>query len=518
MTTTSALSVNIRPGVSVLSVLSHLNYKPWYAMAEFVDNALQSFLDHRDELEGAAGLRTKLQVSIGVDLADGGRITIRDNAAGIYLTDYERAFRTAAIPPSQDGLSEFGMGMKSAACWFARKWTVRTCALGEGVERTISFDIDAIVRDGREELPVVSEPRHRGAHYTEITLADLHKPPYGRTIGKIKEHLASIYRMFIREGVLELRFDGEVLTYETAKVLCAPYFKDPEGAVVREWRKEIDLDLGMGMRARGFAALRETASTATAGFALFRRSRLIEGSADEGYRPAMIFGRSNSYIYQRLFGELELHGFEVSHTKDGFRWGEHEEPFLELLKEVLNAAPLPMLWQAEGFRVRPRPEVLRRAAESAATTTADVIRREVPPVIEELETLPGSEEPPPALPVVTTASRRVIDVTLDGRPWEIVLELTDDPSVGEWVELFDERAPTMPSDLAALRRVGVRLSLGHPFMQRFGGTSAEEIEPLLRVAAAIGLAETAARDSGVRYASTIRRNINALLLDALSKP
>ncbi|HEX5370105.1 MAG TPA: hypothetical protein VFY10_11875, partial [Dehalococcoidia bacterium] len=42
--------VSIRPGVSILSVLRHLNYRPWYAMAEFVDNSLQSFLSFSEEL------------------------------------------------------------------------------------------------------------------------------------------------------------------------------------------------------------------------------------------------------------------------------------------------------------------------------------------------------------------------------------------------------------------------------------------------------------------------------------
>ena len=32
--------------------------------------------------------------------------------------------------------------MKSAACWFAPRWTVRTSALGEPVVRTVHFDID----------------------------------------------------------------------------------------------------------------------------------------------------------------------------------------------------------------------------------------------------------------------------------------------------------------------------------------------------------------------------------------
>src|SRR5437762_13666811 len=103
--------------------------------------------------------------------------------------------------------------------------------------------------------------------------------------------------------------------------------------IARLWRKEVDFDFGAGMRATGFAALREQASVASAGFSLFRRNRLIQGSGDEGYRPPAIFGQSNSYAYQRLFGELHLEGFEVSHTKDGFKWQENEEVFLEFLAE-----------------------------------------------------------------------------------------------------------------------------------------------------------------------------------------
>ena len=39
------VGVNIQPDVGVLSVLPHLNYRPWYALAEFVDNSLESFLE-----------------------------------------------------------------------------------------------------------------------------------------------------------------------------------------------------------------------------------------------------------------------------------------------------------------------------------------------------------------------------------------------------------------------------------------------------------------------------------------
>ena len=73
---------------------------------------------------------------------------------------------------------------------------------------------------------------------------------------------------------------------------------EPEKPIL--WKKEIDFDLGDDLKINGFAAIRETASTSEAGFALFRRNRLIQGSADEAYRPEFIFKKPNSYTYHSM--------------------------------------------------------------------------------------------------------------------------------------------------------------------------------------------------------------------------
>src|SRR5207247_2449807 len=225
--------------------------------------------------------------------------------------------------------------------------------------------------------------------------------------------LASIYRVFIRKGIVELTFDGDVLSYPEPKVLAAPFYRNSEGDPV-VWRKELDFDFGLGLRAYGFAALRETGSTSRAGFALFRRDRLIQRSADEGYRPEAVFGRSNSFTYQMLFGELQLEGFEVSHTKDGFRWDEHEDVFLEYLTEELNKPPLRLLDQAEGYRVRRRAEEAAEGADTAARRTAEAIQRDVPPVLErQLDAPPDNERLPAALPAAhPMAATRALNVKL----------------------------------------------------------------------------------------------------------
>ncbi len=512
-------TLNIRPGVSILSVLRHLNYRPWYALAEFVDNSLQSFISHRDEITESDDDNPVLRVEIELDPNENGRIVIRDNAAGIYQSEYRRAFRPAEIPPDTSGLCEFGMGMKSAACWFSNQWSVRTTALGEPVERTVSFDISRIVQDRIEELDIRSHPTSPGNHYTEIILENLHHIPQRRTLSKIKEHLASIYRIFLRQQSLSLTFNGDSLDYENPATLEAPPYRNIAQPPLR-WRKDIDFDFGMGQRASGFAALRARASTSLAGFALFRRNRLIEGSGDETYRPKFIFGNTNSYRYQRLYGELHLEGFEISHTKDGFRWDENEEVFLEILKEHLESEPLNLLDQAEGHRVRASRRDLTRGAVQATESTAGAIQRNVPPILERQITEDPDINPPPTELARTQrqASLREINVELNGQPWQIVVETTVDQAIGDWISISDRTDLEDPQTHRRIRRVAVRMSLAHPFMDRFCGIDPQSIEALLRVAAGLGLAYTAARDVGATLTGTIVRNLNELLRNGLSQP
>ena len=181
------------------------------------------------------------------------------------ISEYGRAFRPAAIPPDRKGLAEFGMGMKSAACWFAPRWIVRTSALGEPVTRTIYFDIENIVNDDIEELAFQEIHEASETHYTEIVLEDIFRVPVGRTVGKLKEHLAGIYRVFIRDGILELRFNNDPLQYHEPEILNAAYFKDEAGPK-KGGAKPIEFNFGNGLSVDGFAALRDPASTTRAGF------------------------------------------------------------------------------------------------------------------------------------------------------------------------------------------------------------------------------------------------------------
>ena len=503
-------SINIRPGVGILGLFPAMNYRAWYALAELVDNAIDSYLLHKDTLRALEGPNYKLRVVINVETDGDGLITVWDNAAGIAAEDYGRAFVTAVPPTASAGLSQFGIGLKSASCWFARQWRVTTTALGEPVRRHVDFDVPRIIRDAMDNLDVQSQSAGEHEHGTEVRLWDLYKPPQTQTVGKMRHHLASMYRTFIRRGDIVIEFNGQRIEYVEPAVLQAPHFSDGDGHV-ESWRKEVDFTLRSGERVSGFVGIREKGSTKFAGLALFRNGRLIVGSGDETYRPSDIFGGSNSYAYQRVFGELHLDGFDVSHTKDAFIWGDRESHFLKALRGAVDAEPLPILKQAEGYRVRRATKDMLKAAENAVAGVAIALERSASLIEDQIDAPVEPLAPPTSLPTEHRAGQRVLGLLVRGVAWTVSIDLTTDPAATEWVQIMDR--PTSKTS----RRLGIRMSLSHPFTQRFGGHGAEPMEGLVRVATAIAIAEITAREAGVKEAGTIRRNFNELLFDALSK-
>jgi hypothetical protein len=508
--TSTSTAVNIRPGVGILGLFPAMNYKAWYALGELVDNALDSYLLHREALRRTDG-SDRLRVVIDVSGLDGGFIRVWDNAAGINDHDYQRAFVTAEPPEDTAGLSQFGIGMKSASCWFAREWRVRSKALAEDIERTVEFDVPRIIQQNIETLEATTAPARPEEHFTEIRLWSLHKPPATQTIGKMRRHLASMYRHFIRDGDLVLEFNGEELDYQEPRVLVAPFYKDEKGQP-KTWTKNISFDLSSGEHVEGFAGIRERGSTREAGFSLYRSRRLIVGSDDEPFRPTEIFGGTNSYRYQRLTGEFHLDDFEVSHTKDGFLWEDKESELLQLLRQHLDAPPLPLLAQAEGYRSRKASPNVLKAAQKAVASTVLALPEAQPVIEEQASDSPDEANPPTNYGVTKLASTRLLQLTIKGEIWEITIDTTDDPARTEWLTIRDSKTSGR-----GVRRLGILMSVSHPFMQRFGGATADDVEGLVRLGVGLAIAEITARESGVQMAGVLRRNLNELLGGVLAR-
>lgn len=507
-------TVDISPGVAILSILKYIEYDHWFAIAEFIDNAIDSYLKNKEVLREIEGSDYQLEVSIEVD-ADNSRIVVRDNAAGIAEGDYARAFRAAERPPDNSQLSEFGMGMKTAACWYSDNWTVRTTAIGESFEKTVRFDMSRIYYDNLSELDVVRAPASPNIHYTVLELNDVFRLPRAQTLLKIKRHIESIYREFTRSGTLRLKFNGEYLRYVAPKILEAPLYSDKNGSAI-VWCRQIDFEVEEGLSVRGFVAIREQGSTSEAGLALFRRGRVIQGSYDQAFRPELLFGKANSYRYQRVYGELHLDGFQVSFTKKGFQADENLEIFLELLHEELSHDSFPLLRQAEHYRVRSTEANYGRMAAPVLKTAVDDMSSRLPEAVGQLLTMAP-------LPVVQFSEEAPLPAIADGKgmqakfslhhndlDWEISIELSYEASLSAMYEVGDVFVRDRSTD-STIRQIGIRLSLTHPFMVQYIDTDKARLEPVLRMVAALGLGEVIAKESGSQSQKEIRRNFNELI-------
>jgi len=70
------------------------------------------------------------------------------------------------------------------------------------------------VASGELDLPHEKEKAPVGEHKTVIEIRQLHRKLTGRTLGKGKNYLRSLYRRDINAGWLVLRINNEVLSWD----------------------------------------------------------------------------------------------------------------------------------------------------------------------------------------------------------------------------------------------------------------------------------------------------------------
>ncbi|REK74837.1 ATP-binding protein [Paenibacillus paeoniae] len=345
--------INIRPTSAVYATYKRLSYQPWTAIAEFVDNSTQSYFDHKEELLASSDFQ-KLAINISYESnADGNDIlTITDSAFGMEWEDFERAIILDKTPQNTEGRNEFGMGLKTAACWFGKKWSVVSTQLGSEFGYSATIDVDKLRDESIDEIDADIFEANTSEHYTIIKIENLNKKLTApRTVSKIKELLGNIYRHDLRSCEVVITYNGTELKYIDPVI----YEEELADGSVERWKKDIDFSIdheGKELTVKGFIAIRIPASVRDAGFTLLRRGRVIVGGPEKNYRPIELFGDSNLYPSQRLFGELHMDNWPVTQAKDDFDWHTSglEEKFIEKLQKYSK----PFRAKAEQIRVRQR--------------------------------------------------------------------------------------------------------------------------------------------------------------------
>ena len=323
--------LNIQPAASILNVFSRLSYKPWYAIAEFVDNSTQSYISHAEILDRVPGL-DKLVVSVKYSPITN-TLTITDNAFGMEIERFRDAILLDSRNDTQSGRNEFGMGLKTAASWFGNVWRVTSTQYGSSNRYSATVDIPKLKEYSMNSVRIYRDYVAVDTHGTEIVIEQVTKKITGsRTIGKIRDLLSSMYRRDINSRNIEIWFNDEPIVFEEYPILTN--FRG------KRWKKELAFEVTFGGKnywVTGFVAIMNPGSFPKSGFALFRQDRVVVGGTDSNYKPPQIFGQAQSQRSLKLFGELNMNDFPVNQAKDGFIWDDGlEDAFIDALKSNIQ--------------------------------------------------------------------------------------------------------------------------------------------------------------------------------------
>lgn len=501
------VSIKIRQGT--YRRYRKLNNKVWFALGEYVDNAVQSYENNKNLLKDKYANKYQFEVRISLTKDF---IEISDNAAGIDYKNFLRAFEPGNTMDDTSGLSEFGMGLKTASIWFADFWSIKTSALGEKISRYVEFDLENVAEKESEELSVISKDENENNHYTRITLNKLSEnAPSAHQYDKIKKHLTSIYRKFIRNGEMSLFINDEKMLYEENEILKAPYYNSPNGISLL-WKKEIKFKSGK-YSATGFIALLATmSSNEFNGLSLFRRGRVIEGSHDQKYRPKVICGQPGSPRYKRIFGEIEIDGFEVSFNKDSFQAPEDLETLMEAIQKEISSKEFDLYTQAEKY-IKPKSQEDNYKIGKKIVTALkksnklEEIKEKINETIDNLSNPKIDIKKTEVIKNAILIDSQLEDIIpIKDNKYKLITQFIAEKNLEDLYNLV------MENDELYTKRYVLKINLAHRFFIKFDMFKTEEdYQPIITMIHANVVSEIIAPFQGVKMASVIRKNINEFL-------
>lgn len=488
------IDIEVKQGI--LATYHNYTYKPPQVFAEFIDNAIQSFEDNRNSLlseDPHFVLRVEIDIEWDKDSPDNviraKKITITDNAAGMTSQKFADAFKSADVNVERGGLSEFGMGMKVAACWLGNKWRVETKSIAEQQLHTLEIDVEEISKGnikhvGSKDIYV---PTHK--HGTKIEIYKLWPQIKKDSLEALKDGIASIYRYYLRRKELQLFVNGEMLSFENYEVLEAPAHNDPSGPNI-VWKKAIDVDLdGTGKyKATGFIGLLKEMDDQKRGVVFLRRNRVVMGfDPTERNVGKKIMGQPGSFRYRRVFGELEISGFEVAFGKNQIIDIEQLEALMKSVAGRADINGINLLTQADKYRKRAKPQPTPEPEPKPVPTP-----KPTPPTPPAPEPTPVPEPTPtPPTPVPSPKPHGGLLVSAsfkhNGNTWAFEMEETT-----EIIELFANDSSREDEHV-----LSCKINLQHPFFNYYGAPT----EQTLALIKALSIASYTSPDEGRRFVS-----------------
>jgi hypothetical protein len=520
-------------GLNILRTFKTQQNRHHFAIGEFIDNSVQSYMDNKEALNQIPGFKPTIKIFVSPN-----EISIEDNCAGISKKFEDRAFDIGKPNENVSGIGTYGMGMKVSACWYTDTWTVETKALDEDVIKIWSIDVNKIIDTGNVNIGPKNLKAKNVEPYTKITMSNPHKVPTGQSVKSLKGYIGSMYRFFIIKDEINFEYNGELIKYVLPKRKKISSFPHSAEKPIIDWMTEIPrLDLGDGYWAEGFAFLHEKKNNPRNGFGIFWKNKLIEGSHSNPWVPSSadyddpedkkkyaIFGTGNAAVDQRLDGWLHISSkFEVVFTKNQVIWEGRDLILKEKLKAYLKDC---IMWSEVNSDLpddEKNQDLLYQVRELQYLWEPPIDEPDSGPIFNPPSPGPGEVDPkpipiPPIPPEEEDPLEPEIDIPIDAETveftygptkWTISI-ITLHNARNDFIQKTD--GPDGESG-DQHRTMVIKINEGNPFANKYF-TSTENNDAIMgmkKMAVALVLSEVLAKETHDK-ALTVRRNLNKILL------
>ncbi len=452
------MTIELHIGPEIIRSYKRLSYTKWHALAEFVDNSTQSYFNSKEELEKAnkESEGPILSVCIHYSGSGDGSLIVEDNAMGMSEEELSDALRIGKVPEITSGRSEYGMGMKTAACWFGNYWTVSTKKLGTTEANIIHFDVERVA-SSMLDLEHQKIKAKEDEHYTTVTITQLNQRFSATDIRWTRDFLSSMYRKDIESGLLELLWNDEPLRWKYPTEGGNIHIQDGE-----ECKKPFEFMVN-GKKVEGWIAILERGSREKAGFSIIRRGRVVKGWPDS-WRPLPIFGQyegSNDLVNQRLIGEIILDDFGVTHTKDDILWEKDEKNKVEqgLTEIASDYIEIARSYRKRGSRgSSPSRQAIRTAVgvfdeEIASPRFKNIVTSNGSIPVELMQAAPNL--------MISTATENEPNMKIDLEDINLNIFLSDD---------LAETDPYIGIEISQEKVLNIVINMGHPVVKDLRGS------------------------------------------------
>jgi hypothetical protein len=333
------MNISIATKPAIYKIFRSLPNTHWNCISEFIDNSLSAWLNSPTD--------SNCLVIISIDKK---QITIEDNGPGISAADFHRAFEPANTPINNASLNEFGMGLKTASLYLGNNYKVQT-QRKDSLLHEIFFDLDVVTEFNLTELEVITNERDQNKlSFTKITISNLNSetaPDPVFDLEQIKYYLSKIYKKAI-STYATIIVNGEKLKEKETNYLIAPWYQDFNSSQII-WHTTVNCEY-QHFKIKGFVSLLSELSDFESGLLLFRRGRVVVGMK-ERCKPKILFSNPGSHLYKRLYGELELEGFNISMSKDKILEDSVLNIIFDKIKKFLDSQEMSLLEQGKEFRI-----------------------------------------------------------------------------------------------------------------------------------------------------------------------